>query len=526
MKELYQICKYNNIGIIKNILAYISNFVLKKKFKTFFIFVSLCFYYYRNMFNKRNLIDLLLKLPKLGKYIKNEMEKNTKMIQDDINNGGNYQNVFPEHSHTITEVYQKINKYKHTHDDDKISGIIYYNDTEYNKDLLKLYSDYCQQNPLHPNVFPQIRQMEIETINIMSKLYGGGSDCCGNITYGGTESILLACYTYREWGKMKKGIVKPNIVAPESIHPAFDKACYYFGIKLQKIPLNSDYSVNPQDLNKYINSNTIMVAASAPNYAHGIVDPIRIIGELCYNHNVGFHVDCCMGGFIVPFINSEETNQVNFYTKGITSISMDSHKYGYCHKGSSILLMKNIALKKFQHYINTGWNGGIYCTPTLMGSKSGGLISTVWGALHLNGRKKYTQYAEEIIENLNLIKNEFENNTLIEIIGNPLLNIIAFKSNKLNIYHVIDEMKKKNWDLSVLQNPPGFHFCITKCQDKKIIEQFISDLKSSITIAKNNPSKLSGTLSLYGSSQSVENSLFTDDLVNNFVTLLSREKIY
>ena len=511
---------------IKQKLLYFKNLLLDNRFKSINIFLLLYIYYYRNLLNKRNLIDLLLKLPYIGKYIHNEIKKNTLMIQNDINNDMTYQTAFPEYSHTLDEIYQKINSATHTHDNDKISGIVYYNDPIYNSDLLKLYSDYCQQNPLHPNIFPQIRQMEIETINMMSKLYGGGDECCGNITYGGTESILLACYTYREWGRMKRGIHNPNIVAPESIHPAFDKACYYFGIKLKKIPLNNEYTITSLDVSKYINNNTIMVAASAPNYAHGIIDPIRDIGKVCYQYNVGFHVDCCMGGFIVPFINSPETNQVNFMTQGITSISMDSHKYGYCHKGSSILLMKNRELKQFQHYINTGWNGGIYCTPTLMGSKSGGLISTVWGALHLNGREKYVQYTSDIIENLVMIKNSFQHNNLIEIIGNPLLNIIAFKSNALNIYYVIDEMKKKRWDLSVLQNPPAFHLCITKCHTKEVIEKFIIDLESSISIAKNNPSKLSGTLSLYGSSQSIENSLFTGDLVNNFVTLLSKEKVF
>ena len=511
---------------IKNFLIYLYNLEFKHKCSSVKMVILFWIYYYRNLLNKRNLIDLLIKLPYIGKYIRIEMKKNTLMIQNDINNDMTYQTDFPEYSHTLDEVYEKIKSPTKEHDYNKISGILYYNDSKYNVDLLKLYSDFCQQNPLHPNIFPQIRQMEIETINMMSKLYGGGNECCGNITYGGTESILLACYTYREWGKMKKGISKPNIVAPESIHPAFDKACYYFGITLKKVPLNKDYSVTSRDIRRYINSNTVMVAASAPNYSHGIIDPIGDIGLICQQYNVGFHIDCCMGGFIVPFINSPETNQVNFMTPGVTSISMDSHKYGYCHKGSSILLMKSRELKQFQHYINTEWNGGIYCTPTLMGSKSGGLISTVWGALHLNGRHKYTTYANEIIENLQLIRNSFQDNNSVDIIGDPNMNIIAFKSDQLNIYNVIDEMKKKHWDLSVLQNPPAFHLCLTRCHTKEIIEQFIIDLRSSIYIAKKNPSELSGTLSLYGSSQSIENSLFTGDLVNNFVTLLSREKMY
>lgn len=499
--------------------------LLKYKFRSLNIFFLFIILYYRNLFNKRNLIDFLLKLPYIGQYIKNEMNKNTLLLQDDLNKEQQFTKTFPNSPNNYDNIITTLNDSEKEYDDDKISGIVYYKDPQYNSALQKLYSRYSQENPLHPNIFPHIRQMEIEVINMMSNLYGGDEKCCGNITYGGTESLLLACYTYREYGRLKRGITNPNIVAPESIHPAFDKACHYFGIKLKKVPLDSEYTVSSYTISKYIDRNTVMVAASAPNYAHGIIDPIKDIGNVCYEKGVGFHVDCCMGGFLVPFINSQITNQVSFRTKGITSISMDSHKYGYCHKGSSILLMKDNNLKKFQHYINTSWHGGIYCTPTLMGSKSGGLIATVWGAINMNGKERYTQYAKEIVDNLELIKEAFKDNKNIQVIGNPTLNIIAFKSNTMNIYHVINEMKKKKWDLSILQNPNAFHLCITRCHNKEVINKFIDDLNYSIEKSLNNPEKLSGTLALYGSSSSIENSLFTDDLVSNFVSLLSKDTI-
>jgi sphinganine-1-phosphate aldolase len=231
-----------------------------------------------------------------------------------------------------------------------------------------------------------------------------------------------------------------------------------------------------------------------------------------------------MGGFLIPFIN--EFQYINFNLTGITSISMDTHKYGYSLKGSSILLFNDWKIKKFQHYINQDWNGGIYATPTLMGSKSGGLIASAWSSLLYIGKNNYTKYAMEIQENLILIKTEIKKlDSDINIIGEPKLNIIAFKSTKLDIYQIVNEMKKYKWNLSIMQNPPSFHFCITKLHTKNICKIFIENLKESIKITKKNPSKLSGTLALYGSSSKLKNALFIEEIIHDYIFLLSKNNI-
>ena len=277
---------------------------------------------------------------------------------------------------------------------------------------------------------------------------------------------------------------------------------------------------NLKEMNNNINKNTIMIVASCPEYSHGLIDPISDMNKIALERNVSFHVDCCMGGFLIPFIKNYK--YINFSLRGISSFSIDTHKYGYSLKGSSVLLFKNREIKKYQHFIKKDWCGGVYATPTLMGSKSGGLIASTWSSLLMIGKKNYNTYSSSIRKNLLKIKDKFKLNKDISVIGNPDLNIIAFKSKSLNIYSVIGEMKKLNWNLTVMQNPPAFHLCITKQHTFKIINDFCSDLLNCIDIVKKNKSnKLEGTLALYGSSTSVQNSLFIDEIIHDFLFLLS-----
>ena len=412
----------------------------------------------------------------------------------------------------------KINEYKDNYENSRISGIVYCDDKIHREKLMRLFSRYALSNPLHPDIFPEIRGMEIDIVSMVSNMFNGSKNTCGNVTSGGTESILLACYTYREYSKKEYGITSPNIVAFKSVHPAFDKACHYFGIELIKR--------KSWDRMKWsINRNTICVIGSAPTYAYGIVDPIKKIADYCQYKNIGFHVDCCMGGFLMPFL---ENNPVTFKNQGITSISADTHKYGNCFKGSSVLLFSHPSIKKHQHFVKTDWEGGMYATPTLLGSKSGALIASTWGSLIYTGTKKYTQIAENIQKHVRRIVGIFGNdkNKNIQVIGNPDVNIIAFSSKTLDIYKIVAEMKNKGWDLSVLTNPTAFHFCITSIHSEKIITHFIVDLQNSIENVIENPRKeLSGTLAIYGSSAKIENSIFTEDVVNEYVGLLSKENI-
>jgi len=493
-------------------------------------FIILIFYLSRNRFLKFyyryfKLKQILLRIP----YFKNKTYKKlkdiTKSIEDDFSN--HYKNIkqLPENPLNGDQIFMRLKSMETISrvNQNKISGVIYHGEEKHKKKLLKIFEQFIWSNPLHPELFPSIREMEIDIINMSINIFNGDNKCLGNVTSGGTESIILACKTYRDWARQEKGIYEPNIVALSSVHPAFDKACHYFNIKLIKVQVNKNGTTSFKNIKQYVNSNTICMVGSAPSYAHGIIDPIIRMSEFCYDENIGFHMDCCLGGFLVPFVKKSQF--LDFRTKGMTSISLDTHKYGYSFKGSSVLLFRDYGFKKYQHYINPDWNGGMYGTPTILGSKSGAIISTAWASMLYMGRKHYTEIALKIQKAIRYIVKSFKNNEFIDIIGKPDINVVAFKSDKINIFQVIAEMKKFDWNLSVLQNPDAFHICVTN-KHCDVINEFIKDLDKSVENVIKTPNKeLSGTLALYGSSKTIEASLFTNDIIDNFIHLLSTEEI-
>jgi sphinganine-1-phosphate aldolase len=473
-------------------------------------------YYNRHHFSWYSMKKYLTNIP----FVRDKLFTTYVALQQSLHIPKFYRlNALPINGISEDEAIKRLDRMATNKEENKqISGIIYSNNKLHREKLMRLFSRYALSNPLHPDIFPEIRAMEIDIVSMVTHMFGGTKNTSGNVTTGGTESILLACYTYREMGRKEKGIKSPNIVAFTSVHPAFDKACHYFGIKLIK---KTSFS----GIKWAINSNTICVVGSAPTYAYGIVDPIKEMADYCSYKDKPFHVDCCMGGFLMPFL---EDNPVTFKNIGITSISADTHKYGNCFKGSSVLLFSHPSIKKHQHFVKTDWEGGMYATPTLLGSKSGALIASTWGSLVYIGSRHYAAIAKDIQKQVRRIVNIFGNNKNknIQIIGNPDVNIVAFSSNTLDIYKIVAEMKNLDWELSVLTNPAAFHFCITSTHNERIITRFIVDLQSCITKVEKEPNKkLTGALAIYGSSAKIENSIFTEDVVNEYVGLLSKENI-
>lgn len=485
----------------KNIFYLISSYFLFK--------------FYQHLKNKKNkFVEILYLIPYLNKKIKKELYANSSNLENNTNNKYNNFKHLPIKPFSNTELLNRFeDKIVETN---RISGIIYTN-SKYDDLVLKFYNKYFKSNPLHPDIYPDVRNMEIDIVNVSKNLYKGGSNSCGSLTSGGTESILLSCVTYRDYSKEKMNIITPNIIGFETIHPAFDKACHYFNIKLIK-------TKNISEMKSYINSNTICIVGSAPDYPYGLIDPIYEMNNLAMKYNVNFHIDACMGGFLLPFI--DDFKYINFNLKGLTSISMDTHKYGYAPKGSSVLLFSDIKFKKYQHFVSKEWCGGVYATPTMLGSKPGGIIAGTWASLFIRGTSNFIEISNKINNNLLYIKDRINKNKYLEIIGDPKLNIIAVKSNKINIYSLINEMGNKNWNLTTMQNPPSFHFCITDNHNKKDCEQLCKDLdECSQRIFDNGDTELKGTLALYGASENLETSLFIDEIIHDYIFLLSQNNI-
>lgn len=221
----------------------------------------------------------------------------------------------------------------------KTWSLVYYLNEEYTQFLEKAYAKYFSANGLNPTAFKSLKRLEKEVLRFTARLFHVDDEACGVMTSCGTESCMLAVKTYRDLGR-SKGIKKPEMIIPETAHVAWDKGAEYFNVKIRRAPLAADYGVDVAAVEKMINKNTVMILGSAPEYPHGIIDPIEKLGALAKKHNIPLHVDSCVGGYILPFIEmaGNELPLWDFRVEGVTSISADIHKYGFAAKGASCIL--------------------------------------------------------------------------------------------------------------------------------------------------------------------------------------------
>ncbi|XXG41559.1 hypothetical protein AAC387_Pa01g1998 [Persea americana] len=386
------------------------------------------------------------------------------------------------------------------------------------------YSMFSHTNPLHLDVFQSVVRFEAEVVAMTAGLLGStekasGGQICGNMTSGGTESILLAMKSSRDYMKMKKGIMMPEMIIPESAHSAYDKAAQYFNIKLWRVPVNKVYRADVKGIRRYINRNTILIVGSAPGFPHGIIDPIEELGDLASSLGICFHVDLCLGGFVLPFARKlgYPLPPFDFSVKGVTSISVDVHKYGLGPKGTSIVLYRNHEIRKHQFVAVTEWSGGLYVSPTIAGSRPGGLIAGAWAAMMSIGLKGYLENTRLIMEVSRQIQNGVEEIPELFIIGRPDMTIVAFGSNIVDIFEVNDLMSSKGWHLNALQKPNSIHICVT-LQHVPVVIDFIRDLRESVNTVKENPGPISGGLApIYGAAGKMPDRGTVQDLLVHYM---------
>ena len=364
--------------------------------------------------------------------------------------------------------------------------LVYYPGDDRAKLIKEIYDLYFSDNALNPTATPSLAELEAETVSMCADLFNGDENVRGNLTTGGTESILLAVKTARDWArKHKPNINKPNVVLPVSAHPAFMKAFHYFNIDFIPVELGIDYRADAKAMRNAINKDTIMLVGSAPSYPHGLLDPISEIAAIAKEKNILCHVDACIGGFMLPFIKKlgYPISEFDFSIDGVTSISTDIHKYGYSSKGSSVILYKNGEIRKFQFSIYTKWNGGVYGSPTMTGTRAGGSIAGAWAALNAIGMDGYLEMANATMEATNKLKAAIKSIKELNIIGEPDMSIIAFYSNKLDVFKLADILNKKGWHFERQQLPASLHFTLNYIH-RLVIDDFIKDLIESVELAK------------------------------------------
>ncbi len=417
--------------------------------------------------------------------------------------------VMPEQGRTRAEVLVELESIAHEEDvaweSGQVSGSYYCGDHDNYDFLTDVFGLYAHVNALQRDICPSATRFEGEIIAMTLDMLHGEAVTdgtpCGIVTSGGTGSITHAMLAYREHAAQTRGITHPNVVKPETAHPAFDKACHLFGIELRVAPIDPVTTlVKVDELAALIDDNTIAIVGSACNYPYGTVDPIDQLSALALERGVGLHVDGCLGGFILPWGQElgYEIPVFDFRHQGVTSMSADTHKYGYGMKGSSVCAFRDVALRNSQYFYLTDWTGGKYCSPGMDGSRSNGLLAATWAAMVTYGREGYREHARAIFETAASMQDAVRTHPELRIMGSPTF-CFSFTSDDFDIYHVNDFMRPLGWRFNGQQYPNAIHMAVTGPQTQKgVTERFATDLADAVAYAIEHRGETAASGAIYG----------------------------
>lgn len=340
---------------------------------------------------------------------------------------------------------------------------------------------YLFENALNPFRFPSLREMERDVVSMTTGLLHGDEGSGGTMTSGGTESILMAVKTARDRAREEKGITAPEMVVPVSAHPAFAKAAKYLAVELKQVPLRDDLRADVVAATKLIGDCTVLVVGSAPNYPHGVVDPIPELAALAAGRGISFHTDACVGGFVLPFLErlGHSVPAFDFRVPGVTTISADVHKYGYCTKGASVIAHRRKQTLDYQYFLYDQWPGGLYGSPAMAGARPAAPIAAAWGVMNYLGEEGYLRLTATLWETTQKLRAGIEAIPELHLWGDPDLTLLAFGSESVDVMAVGDAMDDKGWCLDRQQNPAALHMMISP-NHHKVAETFLRDLRDAV----------------------------------------------
>ncbi|XP_059049718.1 sphingosine-1-phosphate lyase [Achroia grisella] len=402
-----------------------------------------------------------------------------------------------------------------------VSGAIYHVNEEIVKVACDAYALTAYTNPLHSDVFPGINKMEAEIVRMAINLFHGDSDCCGTVTTGGTESIIMACKAFRDLA-YSKGIKNPQIVVPSTVHSAFDKAAQYLGLSVKTVPVDPDtMTVKIGAVKKAIGRRTCLIVGSAPNFPYGTMDDINALSDIALEYDIPLHVDACLGGFVAAFMPDagHSVPVFDFRLPGVASMSADTHKYGFAPKGTSVVLYRKSEYRHHQYTVTTEWPGGVYGSPTVNGSRAGGLIAACWATMVFVGRQRYVTMADQILTTTKFVEAELRKVDGIFIFGKPATTVIAFGSKEFDIFKLADYLHKKGWSLNALQFPSGVHICITHAHTAPgVAERFVRDVREAATYCRQHAGEpVEGKMAIYGVAQELPDRSLVSDITKYFI---------
>lgn len=393
---------------------------------------------------------------------------------------------FPQTRKTKEEILASMRRAR-DHDaqwhNGRVFGLVYHISDEIDDLLKEAYTMFFSENGLNPTAFPSLSKFENEIIAMASNLLGGDDKVAGTMTSGGTESLLMAVKTARDYARAKRGITAAEIILPTTAHPALDKAGEYFNVRMIHIPVCDDFRADVEATRRAITPNTIMLVGSAPSYPHGVVDPIRELAALAQEHGLLFHTDACVGGFMLPFVRKlgYPVPDFDLSVPGVTSISADLHKYAYAAKPASIVLYRTSELRRHQMFVSTDWPGGIYPSAGMAGSRPGGPIAAAWALLNYLGEDGYLEITDIVMRTAKVFQDGINALPDLKVLSNPEMSVFAIASDSIDVYDLADELALRGWHLDRQHFPPSLHVTVNYVH-AQVAAEFLSDLETAVGV--------------------------------------------
>lgn len=345
---------------------------------------------------------------------------------------------------------------------------------------------YAGSNGLDPTAFPSLLQMENELVGWTCALLDAPADAVGTITSGGTESVLLAVQTARD---ARPDVERPELVLPATAHPAFHKAAHYFGVEPVMVAVDDDFLARPAATAAAITDRTVLVVASAPSYAHGVVDPVTEIAAAAAARGVRCHVDACIGGWVLPYAArlGRAVPPWTFAVDGVTSISVDLHKYAYAPKGTSVLLHRTPELRRPQFFASARWPGYTMLNSTMQSTKSGGPLAGAWAVVNTIGDDGYLELTRTALDGVDRLVAGIGTIPGLRVVGEPDSTLVAVAADDTcDVFTITDAMTRAGWyvqpQLSFEGQRPTIHLSLSAAT-APLVDEFLDALRDAVTEA-------------------------------------------
>jgi glutamate/tyrosine decarboxylase-like PLP-dependent enzyme len=359
----------------------------------------------------------------------------------------------------------------------RVFSLAYFVDDATSEIADRAHRMFAGDNGLNTAAFPSLQRIQDDLVSTVRTWCDGDADTAGFVTSGGTESLLLAVKAARERGRTERGITEPNVVLPMSAHAALEKGCYYFGVESRRVPVGSDWRADVAAMADATDENTVLLVASAPQYPQGVIDPVEAIAALAEQRNINCHVDACMGGVTLHYMSrlGMLTPHWNFRVAGVTSISVDLHKYGYATKGCGVLIHRNRQLRAHQTFMTDRWLGGRYGSSGFLGTKGGGPWAAAWAVMHHLGDEGYLDATRDARNGALLLAEAVNRIPGLTLLAPPDTTLVAFTAAGGSTT-LAAALKERGWYVDQQGPPPSLH-CTVHAGHVATLPAFIADLE-------------------------------------------------